>query len=59
MLVFVMFNFFFSQMTNLINYEKESFVLDANKFVQSRKMSFGDYVYYIWANKGKSRVFRA
>ena len=55
-MVLVMFNFFFPELTNLIKYEKENFILEENKFSRNREMSFEDHVYYIWVNKGKTAV---
>jgi hypothetical protein len=40
----------------LISYERESFVLVENKFSRNRSMPFGDMVYYIVGNHGKSTV---
>ncbi|KZX10814.1 transposase [Methanobrevibacter curvatus] len=41
---------------NLIKNERETFVLEKNKFTRNHKMSFEDVVYYILGNKGKTIV---
>ncbi|MDR3062719.1 MAG: hypothetical protein LBU40_01090 [Methanobrevibacter sp.] len=43
---------------NLINNERETFVLEKNKFTRNLKMFFEDIVYYILGNKGKTTVLK-
>ncbi|WP_169805803.1 hypothetical protein [Methanobrevibacter curvatus] len=41
---------------NLISYERETFVLEKNKFTRNCKMSFEDVICSILGNKGKTTV---
>jgi len=53
---FSMNNSLLLNLENLIRNEKESYVLEKNKFSRNRETSFKDFVYYIIGNKGKKAV---
>jgi len=49
---------FFRKLKKLINYEKEIYILEENKFSKDYKMSFKDFIFMILGNKGKNTCFR-
>jgi len=51
-----MLGIFFPFLQNLIKGEKESYILEENKFSRNRKMIFEEFVYYILGNTGKTSV---
>jgi hypothetical protein len=51
-----MLHYFFPEVKNLINYKKEIYVLEENRFIRDREMSFEDIIHYLILNKGKTTV---
>lgn len=47
---------FLLNLENLIRNEKESYILEKNKFSRNRETSFKDFVYYILGNRGKTTI---
>jgi len=49
-----MFKLVVPDLESLISYEKDIYVLEKNRFIKNRKMSFRDSVFYLFGNKGKT-----
>jgi len=51
---FIVYDFIVSDLQSLINNKKDIYVLEENRFIKNRKMSFNDSVFYLLGNKGKT-----